>query len=143
MPIEPEEKQDSTIPPEEIRQGISSEKVAFYDDALDLSPSQYLSPYFPYKEDNKFKIEEKQEETRSQLATFLIKILAGTLTASFGLILLLTLMLGFVDDKKAKALENNSSLVKDLITFILTAQTGLIGTALGFYFGSRDSSNSD
>ena len=44
MPIEPEEKQDSTIPP--------SEKVAFYDDALDLSPSQV-------------KIEEKQEETRS------------------------------------------------------------------------------
>ncbi len=129
MPIEPEENQDSTIPP--------SEKVAFYDDALDLPPSQYLSPY------NKFKIEEKQEETPSQLATFLIKILAGTLTASFRLILLLTLMLGCVDEKKAEALKNNSSLVKDLITFILTAQTGLIGTALGFYFGSRDSSNSD
>jgi len=46
-------------------------------------------------------------------------------------------MSGFVDEKKVESFDRTSSLVKDLITFILTAQTGLIGTALGFYFGSR------
>ncbi|MFN9841906.1 MAG: hypothetical protein ACK56Z_15035, partial [Pseudanabaena sp.] len=54
-----------------------------------------------------------------------------------GLIILLTVMSGFIDEKKVESFDKTSSLVKDLITFILTAQTGLIGTALGFYFGSR------
>ncbi len=91
----------------------------------------------PSQVDTGIKLEERQETTRSQLATFLIKILAGTLTASFSLIILLTVMSGFVDEKKVESFDRTSSLVKDLITFILTAQTGLIGTALGFYFGSR------
>jgi hypothetical protein len=36
-----------------------------------------------------------------------------------------------------KVFQSNSQLVKDLITFLITSQTGLLGTALGFYFGSR------
>ncbi|PSR18460.1 hypothetical protein C8255_07355 [filamentous cyanobacterium CCP3] len=88
------------------------------------------------------KLEEKQEQTRSQLATFLIKILAGTLVASFSLIFVLIVFSAFVDERRAANLDKQNALVKDLITFILTAQTGLIGTALGFYFGSRNS-NSD
>lgn len=91
----------------------------------------------PSQVETGIKLEERQETTRSQLATFLIKILAGTLTASFGLIIILTVMSGFIDEKKIESFDKTSSLVKDLITFILTAQTGLIGTALGFYFGSR------
>ena len=91
----------------------------------------------PSQLDTGIKLEERQETTRSQLATFLIKILAGTLTASFGLIIILTVMSVFVDERKVESFDRTSSLVKDLITFILTAQTGLIGTALGFYFGSR------
>jgi hypothetical protein len=47
-------------------------------------------------------------------------------------------MSGFVvDEKKNNSFDKTSALAKDLITFILTAQTGLIGTALGFYFGSK------
>ncbi|MEI6329584.1 MAG: hypothetical protein WCP16_10155 [Pseudanabaena sp. ELA645] len=98
-----------------------------------------LKNLLPSQVETGIKLEERQETTRSQLATFLIKILAGTLTASFGLIVLLTVMTGVIDEKKSESFTKTSALVKDLITFILTAQTGLIGTALGFYFGSRGS----
>ncbi|MBD2188986.1 hypothetical protein H6F41_12630 [Pseudanabaena sp. FACHB-723] len=80
----------------------------------------------------------RQETTRSWLATFLTYTLAGTIAASFCLIISLIIMSGFiVDEKKNSSFDKTSTLAKDLITFILTAQTGLIGTALGFYFGSR------
>lgn len=137
MPIEPE-KQKAPLPEsssgengtpalpndEMIKRYVQTQEV----DIKNLLPSQV---------ETGIKLEERQETTRSQLATFLIKILAGTLTASFGLIIILTVMSGFIDEKKIESFDKTSSLVKDLITFILTAQTGLIGTALGFYFGSR------
>ena len=122
-----EEKRPSILPSESeeiIKRYVETQEV----DIGSLLPSQVATG---------IKLEEKQEATRSQLATFLIKILAGTLTASFGLIILLTAMSGFIDEKKMQSFDKTSLLVKDLITFILTAQTGLIGTALGFYFGSR------
>ena len=126
-PDSSEEKRISILPNKEmIRRYVQTQEV----DIKNLLPSQV---------DTDIKLEERQETTRSQLATFLIKILAGTLTASFGLIIFLTAMSGFVDEKKLESFDKTSSLVKDLITFILTAQTGLIGTALGFYFGSRGS----
>lgn len=96
-----------------------------------------IKKLLPSQVETGIKLEERQETTRSQLATFFIKILAGTLTASFGLIILLTVMSDFVDESKLESFDKTSALVKDLVTFILTAQTGLIGTALGFYFGSR------
>jgi len=93
----------------------------------------------PSQRDTGTKLEERQETTRSQLATFLIYMLAGTLLASFILIVILTIMSGIVNDTKVESFDKTVALVKDLIMFILTAQTGLIGTALGFYFGSRGS----
>jgi len=123
--MEPEDQPVEALPNEEvIKRYIQTQEV----DIKNLLPSQL---------DARIKLEERQETTRSQLATFLIKILAGTLTASFGLIIILTVMSVFVDERKVESFDRTSSLVKDLITFILTAQTGLIGTALGFYFGSR------
>jgi len=123
--MEPEDQPVEALPNEEvIKRYIQTQEV----DIKNLLPSQL---------DTGIKLEERQETTRSQLATFLIKILAGTLTASFGLIIILTVMSVFVDERKVESFDRTSSLVKDLITFILTAQTGLIGTALGFYFGSR------
>ncbi|MFZ4640054.1 MAG: hypothetical protein ACOYMP_06610 [Nodosilinea sp.] len=109
----------------------------------DYSPAQDIGirNFFPSQVDKDFRLEERQETTRSRLATFLINILAGTLTASFTLVIILIIMSGFVDDKKAPSFDKTSTLVKDLVTFILTAQTGLIGTALGFYFGSRGGNN--
>lgn len=51
----------------------------------------------------------------------------------------LTIISVRIDGQRTESFDKTSSLVKDLITFIVTAQTGLIGTALGFYFGSRSS----
>lgn len=101
-----------------------------------------IKSLLPSQTETGIKLEEKQEQTRSQLATFLIKILAGTLVASFSLIVILIIASTFADERRAASLDKQNALVKDLVTFILTAQTGLIGTALGFYFGSR-SGNSD
>ncbi len=95
----------------------------------------------PIQRDTGNRLEEKQENTRSELAKFLIRMLAGTLVASFSLIIILIVMTGLVDERKKETLKETSSLVKDLVTLILTAQTGLIGTALGFYFGSRGDGN--
>ena len=100
-----------------------------------------IGSLLPSQRETGIKLEERQETTRAQLATFLIRILAGTLLASFSLILIMILMAGFAGEEKQESLKDNNSLVKDLITFMLTAQTGLIGTALGFYFGSRGSNN--
>ena len=120
-----QEKRASILPNEEINSDfVNLQKT----DIKNLLPSQV---------DTGSRLEERQETTRSQLATLLIKILAGTLAGSFSLIILLTIMSGFIDQNKSQSFDKTSSLVKDLITFILTAQTGLIGTALGFYFGSR------
>jgi hypothetical protein len=139
MSIEPEEKKlslpESSSEENQLPALPSGEIINRYVQAQDVDIRSLL----PSQLETGIKLEERQEATRSQLATFLIKILAGTLSASFGLIILLTVMIGIVDEKKAEALQKNSSLVKDLITFILTAQTGLIGTALGFYFGSKGS----
>jgi len=135
MLMEPEEQKASTAPSEEKRTSnpLNEEMIKRYIQTQDVDIKNLL----PSQVNTGIKLEERQETTRSQLATFLIRILAGTLTASFGLILLLIVASGFVDDKKVASFDKTSSLVKDLITFILTAQTGLIGTALGFYFGSR------
>lgn len=141
MPINPEDKKptpsESSSKENQIVTPQSAEMIKRYVDEVDLKS------LLPSQVETDIKLEERQEATRSQLATFLIKILAGTLIASFGLIILLTVMSGFfIDEKKIESFDKTSSLVKDLITFILTAQTGLIGTALGFYFGSRGG-NSD
>jgi hypothetical protein len=96
-----------------------------------------LANLLPSQRETGLKLEDRQEITRSQLATFLIKILAGTLFASFSLIIVLVVMAGTIGEEKKETFNENSILVKDMITFMLTAQTGLIGTALGFYFGSR------
>lgn len=90
-------------------------------------------------------IANKPEETLSKLATSLIRLLWTTIIASFSSIAVLTVLsfiLDIIDPQKAEQFAKTSFIVKDLIALILTAQTGLIGTALGFYFGSK-SGNSD
>lgn len=83
----------------------------------------------------------KQEATRADLATRLINILSTTIIASFVLVIGLMLISIFVDEKKTSSLDKTSALAKDLITVIFTAQIGLVGTALGFYFGSKGNSD--
>lgn len=88
-----------------------------------------------------FNIQERQENTRAELATRLISILSRTIVASFGILIGLLIMSIFVDEKKSSSFDKTSALVKDLATVIFTAQIGLVGTALGFYFGSKSSAD--
>jgi hypothetical protein len=90
---------------------------------------------------HKATLQGEQEKTRAKLATYLIYILASTIGVSFGLLIGLVIMSASVDEKKISSFDKASALVKDLITVILTSQIGLVGTALGFYFGSK--SNQD
>ncbi len=128
--MNPEDKRLSEGEP--ITKGIS-----------DLSPVQSNKPDLQSINPNQgATLPDRQETTRAWLATFLTYTLAGTITTSFILIISLVVMSGFiVDEKKNSSFDKTSALAKDLITFILTAQTGLIGTALGFYFGSKGNSD--
>ena len=82
------------------------------------------------------------DETRKELAKFLTYTLAVTIAASFVVVVALTIMSGFfVDEKKTSSFDKTSALAKDLIVTILTSQIGLVGTVIGFYFGSRGNSD--
>ncbi|MCY7333130.1 MAG: hypothetical protein LH649_10845 [Pseudanabaena sp. CAN_BIN31] len=82
------------------------------------------------------------EKTREKLANFLTYTLAGTIGFSFVIIVALTIMSGFfVDEKKTSSFDKTSALAKDLIVTILTSQIGLVGTVIGFYFGSKGNSD--
>jgi hypothetical protein len=96
---------------------------------------------FPSIEDLSSKLADKQETTRAQLAISLINILRNTIIASFALIGVLILVSGWIDKDETEKFDKTSSLAKDVIVLIITAQTGLIGTALGFYFGSKNTNN--
>ena len=73
------------------------------------------------------------ESTRARLAVLLTGSLIGTIVAVF--LLILAREIAYV--VSGKIYEDNGA--KDLITLIWTSQTALTGSALGFYFSSRDS----
>jgi hypothetical protein len=102
------------------------------DTTQDLPSTQKLAP------DPTYNIPQQQEQTRSQLATFLIKIFAGTLGLSLALVISLVVLSITIDKDKSENFDKTTTLVKDLITLVVTSQIGLIGSALGFYFGSRN-----
>ncbi len=132
----PDQKIFLIMNPEDERPSVSEPTKK---DISDLSPVQSNKPDIQSINLNQgATLPDRQETTRAWLATFLTYTLAGTITTSFILIISLVVMSGFiVDEKKTNSFDKTSALAKDLITFILTAQTGLIGTALGFYFGSK------
>ena len=73
-----------------------------------------------------------QEVTRGYLAKRLVAI--------FGISIVLAFSLGFATPIVWKDNEDNGAYreyMKDLISVLIAAQTGLVSTALGFYFGSR------
>ena len=80
-------------------------------------------------------ITQQQEQTRSWLAKTLVRTLMGTIVLTF--ILVGTEM---VLEVSGKNVDNKD--LRGIITLIWTSETALIGTALGFYFGSQNSDNS-
>lgn len=75
-------------------------------------------------------ISEQQESTRSTLAIWLVIALFFTYLVSF---LLFFIVIWFPPEKEEDAFTK----IKDVITLLITTQTGLVGSALGFYFGTR------
>ncbi len=134
-----EVRQISNLPNNEVDKDDSRINKDIEVPVQDVFPS--LSNVIPSLGNKKFDIQESQEITRAKLAIFLVNILARTILASFALVISLLIISIFVDEKKTSSFDKTSTLVKDLITLILTAQIGLIGTALGFYFGSKGNSD--
>jgi len=66
-----------------------------------------------------------EDDVRSKLATGLAFIFAGTI----GLIFLVIFL--------SKALGLDSEMLRDLVSVLISAETGLFGTVLGFYFGGQ------
>jgi hypothetical protein len=73
-------------------------------------------------------IEGKRENTRHFLALYLVTVFAIT-----NVVLLVIAGIGYFKDSENQQTSN-------LLTLLLTSQTTLMGTALGFYFGERNSS---
>jgi len=115
-------------------------------DISNLSPTQSKIGTESLTPEQGDDLQKSQEQTRAKLAKFLTYTLAGTIVSSFVVIVALTIMSGFmsgflVDEKKTSSFDKTSALAKDLIVTILTSQIGLVGTAIGFYFGSKSSAD--
>lgn len=78
-------------------------------------------------------LNEEIEKTRSGLANKLLTLLISTYIGSF--IILIAVVIYPVDNLEEKLQIYTYS--KDIMILLITTQTGLVGTALGFYFGSR------
>lgn len=79
-------------------------------------------------------IAQKQEDTRSQLAKTLLWLLIGTYIGSF------LILIGVIFYPMQTNVDKSTvyTYIKDVVTLLITTQTALVGTALGFYFGSRN-----
>ena len=100
---------------------------------------QVFKDIAPRKSPLKPTIAERQEETRGDLAKGLIGILRLTIIFFFLLIVADRIVSASIFSASGQKYEYNSSESKEITTLILTSLTGLVGTALGFYFGSRNS----
>lgn len=72
----------------------------------------------------------EQEKTRAWLTKALVIIFGSTISGFF-----LFIVIGIAFPNAV-----NKEDLKDLLTLILTSETGIIGTALGFYFGNQSKS---
>jgi len=85
------------------------------------------------------KIAKQREDTRSVLAERFLWILIGTYTLSF--ITMLGVLLTPIFTQINKELRDESYVyTKDIISILITTQTGLVGSIMGFYFGSSSDS---
>jgi hypothetical protein len=98
-------------------------------------PSAVAKP--PVKEGEGKPLPVMQEETRSDLAKFLIYGFAATIAGVFAIILIDKISYYSAKDEMKEKIKDQTG-TKDLITLVLTTQSTLVGAAIGFYFGTRD-----
>ncbi|MFP4693570.1 MAG: hypothetical protein ACOC04_00050 [Halothece sp.] len=80
-------------------------------------------------------IDQKREDTRTNLALRLIWLLIGTYIA-------IAVIGGWIIFKSQDNSETIYAYSKDLFSLLITTQTGLVGTVVGFYFGINQSKSS-
>lgn len=85
--------------------------------------------------ERRYDIARQQESTRSQIAGWLIGILAGLLGATYVVVFGVVALV--VWKGSPPALPDTVVQLKTLMEPILTALVGLIGSVIGFYFGTK------
>ena len=78
-----------------------------------------------------------QEETRSKLAKWLVAGFVATMAGIFLIILIDKIYYYSASDVTKEKIKDQTG-TKDLVSLILTAQSSLVGAAIGFYFGIRE-----
>lgn len=110
-----------------------SEETDKTTDSLELK-TDYFEKSEPVKpavtEGGLVDLRSEQEKTRAWLAKGLVIIFGSTISAFFLFILIKIIFPTSV----------NTEDLKDLLTLILTSEVGIVGTALGFYFGNQSKS---
>lgn len=76
-----------------------------------------------------------REIVRGLVAAILLSCLAGTI---YGMFQYIFYSAANQQNNPAQPYQGTTTEAKDLITLIWTSEVGLVGSALGFYFGSRD-----
>ncbi len=85
------------------------------------------------EEDERKKLEDRLralEQSRREISTILLGCIAATILGTF-----LYIYISVSDTEDA---DKNDENAKELITLIWTSEVGLVGGALGYYFGSRN-----
>ncbi|WP_286396712.1 hypothetical protein [Pseudanabaena mucicola] len=78
-----------------------------------------------------------QEETRARLAKWLVRGFVATIVGIFLIILIDKIFYYSASDTTKEKIKDQTG-TKDLVSLILTAQSSLVGAAIGFYFGLRE-----
>lgn len=101
----------------------SSEDFAFVSEELTSQEKESLKDF----------LLKSREETRSAIAKRLIMLLGITVASTIILSGVVILAPSDAADRESKF-----TFSKDVFSILLSTQTGLIGAALGFYFGSKE-----
>jgi len=116
---------DLTELSEEQKQQISQELLGY------VTPKD--------KEDFARELDLKREDTRSNLANWLIWLLIGTYLFTFAFSLYVLHIQ--VAENGSKDIDKIYAYTKDIFSLLITTQTGLVGSVIGFYFGSNQNRN--
>lgn len=115
--------------PEEFSEGLdenSENSIVFYE----------RNPTLEEEEDLRSSLLKSRERTRSTVTLRLIWLLGITFAAT----IILSGLVIFVPATDEGEREDRFNFSKDIFSILLSTQTGLIGAALGFYFGSKEDS---
>jgi len=125
-PINKKVNHDEELESEEKSQYFTEEEVA-----------KYLERDATSEEKIKLdkSLDHKREDTRSNLANWLIWLLVGTYLVTF----LCTLCVMFIpiNQNDLEERDKRYTYTKDIFALLITTQTGLVGSVIGFYFGSN------